>query len=171
VRRSTTPAVDDPEDAAAAESAALRILGGASQSARDLHRRLTRRGFSDTAATEAVQRCREAGYVDDAALAASVAGRHLRHGRGAARVVADLQRRGIDRDAVSAAVEHIAGDEESALRALAAQRLQRASTQPPDEATLRRIAGQLQRRGFSSAMVRAAIREELSAASSESHSR
>jgi SOS response regulatory protein OraA/RecX len=82
VRTITPPAL--PESADAAEDAALRILRGAGQSGTSLQRKLERRGFTAEAASEAVRRCIDTGYVNDAAMAASVAARHRRAGHGRA---------------------------------------------------------------------------------------
>ena len=54
----------------------MRILRGAGQSASSLQRKLERRGYTTDAAGEAVRRCADTGYINDAVMAASVAARH-----------------------------------------------------------------------------------------------
>src|SRR6202011_6159548 len=100
--------VEDPDDLDAAEATALRVLGGAAQSAAGLQRRLGQRGDSATGAAQAVERCRELGYVNDASLAESVAARHRRSHHGRMRIVADLRARGVDSETISVATEALA---------------------------------------------------------------
>jgi regulatory protein len=138
----------------AAEDAAIRILRGASQSSASLQRKLERRGFIAEAATEAVERCVAAGYVNDAALATSVAARHRRSGHGRARVAADLKARGVAGDLITEALDGQDDTEEAAALAVATQLWDRAgSPETRDRRARMRIAGALQRRGFSSALV------------------
>jgi SOS response regulatory protein OraA/RecX len=115
---------------------------------------LERRGYSGDAAAEAVRRCRDAGYINDAALAASVAARHRRSGHGRARVAADLQARGVSGDVITEAFDAQSDGEEAAALGVAQQLWHRAgSPDRRDQKARMRVAGALQRRGFSSALV------------------
>src|ERR1700740_1469065 len=144
-------AEDDQEDVDAAEKAALRILSGAGQSAVGLTRRLRRRGFSDTAARAALERWCVRGYVDDRALAESMARRLQRSGHGRARVAAELRARGIEEESLSAALGAAeSGDDARALE-VGRRLLAREMRRPDSDGTRRRIASALQRRGFSGA--------------------
>ncbi len=151
---STPPAPTDPDDADAAEATALRVLRGAGQSSASLRRKLERRGYTEAAASEAVRRCAAAGYVDDAALAASVAARHRRSGHGRARVAADLKARGVADDLIVEALDGQTDTEEAAALAVATQLWNRVTpSDGRDQRARMRVAGQLQRRGFSAAIV------------------
>lgn len=142
-----------------AESVALRILGGASQSASGLQRRLEGRGFSPPAAASAVARCRAAGYVNDQLLAASVASRHRRSGHGRGRVAADLRSRGVDGDTISAILDGMSATEEPAALAEAQRLWDRAATRGDvDRAARMRVAAALQRRGYSGEIVMRVMR-------------
>jgi regulatory protein len=156
VRTITPPAL--PESADAAEDAALRILRGAGQSGTSLQRKLERRGFTAEAASEAVRRCIDTGYVNDAAMAALVAARHRRAGHGRARVAADLKSKGVAADLISEALDGQSDTEEASALAVAQQLWGRAPADSRDRRTLMRIAGALQRRGFSSSMVSRVLR-------------
>ncbi|MFN2581145.1 MAG: regulatory protein RecX [Candidatus Dormibacteria bacterium] len=158
--RRRTAVVNDPDDVNAAEAAALRILGGASQAAAALERRLRHRGFSASAAQHAVQRCRELGYVDDAAFAMSLTARQQRAGHGRGRVVAELRKRGIDGDDAAAALGAIDEDAEEQAAAALAQKLydREAGGRRVDDRTRHRIAAALQRRGFGSRVITHALR-------------
>lgn len=159
-RTRPTAEVEDPDDAGAAEEVALRILTGAAQPAATLQRRLRQRGFSASAARTAVDRCRRRGYVDDAALAASLTGRMRGAGRGTARIAADLRRRGIAADVVETALGPVEerGDDAAALevgRKLLHRELARARE---DGGARRRLAGALQRRGFAAGVIAQTLR-------------
>jgi regulatory protein len=156
-RSTTAPA--EPDSANAAENTAVRILGGASQSSAALQRKLERRGYTADASAEAVQRCITAGYVNDAALAFSVAARHRRSGHGRARVAADLKARGVAGEAITEALAGQDETEEAAALAVATQLWERAgSPDSRDRRARMRVAGALQRRGFSSALVMRVMR-------------
>jgi regulatory protein len=151
--------VDDPSDVEAAERAAVRILGGAAQSTHGLQQRLLRRGFAADAATAAVERCRELGYIDDSELAASVAARHARHGHGAARVAADLRRRGVSRAVIDATTAGIAGEEDDLVLNTARMLVEREQRRGDmNDQAWQRVGAALQRRGFSAGAVRRVLR-------------
>jgi regulatory protein len=149
----------EPDNANAAEDTALRILRGAGQSSASLQRKLERRGYTADAAAEAVRRCGVAGYINDAALATSVAARHRRSGHGRARVAADLKARGVASDVITEALDGQSDTEEAAALAVAQQLWSRAgSPDDRDHKARMRVAGALQRRGFSSALVMRVMR-------------
>ena len=151
------PAMPDSVDAA--EDAALRILRGAGQSAAGLQRKLERRGYSAEAAGGAVRRCANAGYIDDAAMAASVAARHRRAGHGRARIAADLKAKGVAPELITEALDGQNDTEEAAALAVAQQLWARTEvTGARDQRARMRVAGALQRRGFSSSLVARVLR-------------
>ena len=150
----------DADDDEAALAAALRILGGASQSANALTQKLHRRGFGRTAVKRAVERCRGLGYIDDRALARSLAGRQVRAGHGRARVVLELRRRGVAAGAAAEAVGDIDEDEEARVAGALAQKLyeREAKRGDVDDRARRRIAAALQRRGYATSVILRALR-------------
>lgn len=159
--RKTPITAADPDDDQAALAAALRILGGASQSTDALQRKLHQRGYSASAARSAVERCREYGYVDDSALAQSLVGRHVRAGHGRARVVAELRRRGVSPAAATQALDAVDGDDdELRVAAEVAQKLyeREAKRGDVDDRARHRIAAALQRRGYASNVILSALR-------------
>lgn len=148
-----------PESADAAEDAALRILRGAGQSAVSLQRKLERRGYTVDAAAEAVRRCASSGYVDDAAMAVSVAARHRRAGHGRARVAADLKAKGVAAQHIAEALDGQSDTEEAAALAVAQRLWERSgAADSRDQRARMRVAGALQRRGFSSSLVARVLR-------------
>jgi regulatory protein len=148
-----------PDSADAAEDAALRILRGAGQAAASLQRKLERRGYTADASNEAVRRCVATGYVNDAAMAASVAARHRRAGHGRARVAADLKARGVAPELITEALDGQTDTEEAAAMAVALQLWERTEARGSrDQRSRMRIAGALQRRGFSSSLIARVLR-------------
>jgi regulatory protein len=148
-----------PESADAAEDAALRILRGAGQSGTSLRRKLERRGYTPEAASAAVERCIATGYVNDAAMAASVAARHRRAGHGRARVAADLKSKGVSAELITEALDGQNDTEEASALAVARQLWERnGPADSRDRRAYMRVAGALQRRGFSSSVVSRVMR-------------
>ncbi|MBJ7595564.1 MAG: RecX family transcriptional regulator [Candidatus Dormibacteraeota bacterium] len=140
---------EDPDSVAAAEEVALRILRGAAQSAGALQRRLCRRGFSEEAATTATAAMVRYGYVDDVALATSLAARSQRSGHGHIRVAAQLRARGIDDNAVAATLAVVDPDaERAAALALGSRLWGRVTNGQLAQVRRRRVFGQLRSRGF-----------------------
>jgi regulatory protein len=148
-----------PDSADAAEDAALRILRGAGQAAASLQRKLERRGYTADASNEAVRRCVATGYVNDAAMAESVAARHRRAGHGRARVAADLKAKGVAPELITEALDGQTDTEEAAAMAVALQLWERTEARGSrDQRSRMRIAGALQRRGFSSSLIARVLR-------------
>jgi regulatory protein len=142
-------APDDPDSAAAAERVALRILGGAAQSAATLQRRLQRRGFTAEAAAAATAAMIGHGYVDDAALAQSIAARSRRTGHGRLEMAAQLRARGVEAEAITATLADVDPDAERAGALELGRRLWgRAAPGRSDQQRRERVAGALLRRGF-----------------------
>lgn len=108
----------------------------------------------------AVERCRELGYVDDTALARSLVGRHVRSGHGRARVVAELHRRGVSAGAAAEALSAVDDDEEARVAGELAQKLydREAKRGDVDERARHRIAASLQRRGYATSVILKALR-------------
>ncbi len=134
--------------------AALRALAARRLSEAQLWGKLERKGFADAAIGAAVARCKHEGYLDDA-LFARLYVENSRKTVGDARLVADLVRRGIDRDAARAAVGASESDEaERAARALAKLFRTRPSVSYPSAAQA------LERQGFPAPLVYRILRDE-----------
>jgi regulatory protein len=137
----------------------LRILRGAGQSAAALQRKLERRGYTAEAADEAVRRCTDSGYINDAAMAASVAARHRRAGHGRAWVAADLKAKGVATELITETLDGQNDTEEASALAVAQRLWERTgAVDARDRRARMRVAGALQRRGFSSSLVARVMR-------------
>jgi regulatory protein len=97
-----------------ARAAALRALAMRRLTETQLWERLSRKGFADDAIRDAIDLCKRAGYLDDALFAQLyVDGR--RKAVGDTRLVAELVKRGIDKDAARVSVMRAAHDENARI--------------------------------------------------------
>lgn len=139
----------------AARNVALRFLGHSARSEAEIERRLAKDEYAPEIIAAVIAECRERGWLDDAQFARDwVEDRADRKLYGRGRLKAELRNRGVDRDSVDAALDTI--DNEAELvraRAAAAQKWRGDALAKADRETLqaekRKLAGFLQRRGFS----------------------
>jgi len=97
-------------------AAALRALALRRLTEAQLWARLEAKGFDEGATREAVERCKAHGYVDDRLFAQLfVDGRPKAVGN--ARLIAELVKRGIERESAAASVARAAHDEDARLGA------------------------------------------------------
>jgi regulatory protein len=146
----------EAEDAGrTALAAALRLLAAGPRSERDVRDRLKRRALPPKAIDGAVTRMRELGYLDDSAFARGfVEARQASTPRSRRYLQFELARRGVDREAVAAAVAAVS-DDEAAYEA-ASHRLRALAN--ADRSTFeRRLGSFLTSRGFGYGVTRAAI--------------
>jgi regulatory protein len=159
-----TPADDGPEPdpASVARSIVLRKLTAAPRSRAQLAGDLAARDVPDEVAAAVLDRFTEVGLVDDAAFAeAWVRTRHAGRGLSRQALRRELRAKGVDDETVADAVEAIDDEAEvAAARALVARRLAGMRTLPP-EVRMRRLVGQLARKGYSGGLAMQVVREAL----------
>jgi len=130
---------------------------------------LTRRSreLGEDAVEAELDRLEGVGLLDDAAVAETfVRTQHDRKGLGRGAITAELRRRHIDQEHIDAALEQVDDDDEQTRATeLAIKRAGQLSSYDLETAK-RRLHGFLSRKGYSSAVVRAAIDEALSPRSS-----
>ena len=175
-RRTLGSGPDGPTPAAAPTTARARPrVGGAQHRAAQAHRRTAvprpagrrpgrprrprRRGRAAV-----LDRFTEVGLVDDAAFAEVwVRTRHAGRGLSRSALTRELRAKGVDDETVADAVEAIDDDAEAAAaRALVARRLP-AMRSLPAEVRMRRLVGQLARKGYSGGLAMRVVREALDA--------
>lgn len=150
----------DPADAAAAaEAALLRKLRTRSLSVREARSVLTERDVAD--ADEIIERFTTLGYLDDAKLAEQLIHSGVeRKGQGRMMLAQSLGKRGIPREVIDQALAERPDDDEE--RALAFARTKVRSLASLDrETALRRLTGQLARRGYGGSAATKAARMAL----------
>lgn len=147
----------DPPTVAEAREIALGLLAGRAHLAVELQRKLARRGASDEVCAAVVAQLEELGLLDDVAVAGKLAQETTsRRGWGAARVAAELRRRGASTDAVAQSVAQL-GDDPVALARAAVERWRRRNPRAGnDPLAMARLARALARLGHSGAAIRAA---------------
>ncbi|MCW2164099.1 regulatory protein [Microbacterium hydrothermale] len=121
-------------------------------------------GVDETVVEDLIARFVDLGYLDDAAFAEQLAMSAVeRRGDGRRAVAETLRKRGIPREIVDATLDELPDDD--AERALDFARSKVRGVEGKDyEASLRRLAGQLARRGYPSSVALTAARTALSEA-------
>ncbi|MBF0294135.1 MAG: regulatory protein RecX [Magnetococcales bacterium] len=136
---------------------ALRWLARRAYGERELARRLHETGAPQDAVEQALARCRELGYLDDAAFAAARARYRFEQGHGARRVQAELSRLGIDPAIVGEVLNHLP-DEAETLRTAERLLCRRFGESPPRDAReWKRRHDFLARRGFDARLIAALL--------------
>ena len=144
--------------------AGLRLLARRDHSREELRRKLSRRGHEQQALEEAIRRIDEGYGLDDQAFARSYVGRRAST-KGPLAIAAELAARGIDRRSAQAALAGFGADEQLASATRLAERLyEQSGRRMGDRDALNKIGTKLLRRGFSTAIVRAACRAVLEGA-------
>jgi regulatory protein len=142
-RRGRGPLQSSPE---AAHRAALDLLARRSHFEIELERKLAHQGFAPDDVRAALERLRAAELVDDRRSAVELLTSRLRRApQGRRRLRAELARKGITADVITAALEEVMPGDESELAREAARRFQRRA-RPADARALQR---HLDRLGFS----------------------
>lgn len=153
-------ALDAAATVQAAESTLLRKLRTRQLSVSEARRVLREHDVDEAASEEIVERMIRHGYLDDARLAEQLSYAAVtRKGQGRRAIAQALTARGIARDAADAAVAELPDDDDE--RALEVARARAHRVGADRDAALRRLVGQLTRRGFSSSVAMTAARTAL----------
>ncbi|MHB1596276.1 MAG: regulatory protein RecX [Streptosporangiaceae bacterium] len=150
----------DPESVA--RLICLRLLTAAPRTRAQLADTLRRRNVPDDAAEAVLSRFTEVGLIDDAMFAAAwVESRH--HGRGLGRraLAAELERRGVERGEIEAAVGRLSPETELATARDLVRRRLPATRGQPAPARIRRLVGMLARKGYPAGLAFRVVREAL----------
>ncbi|MFN8194185.1 MAG: regulatory protein RecX [Nocardioidaceae bacterium] len=164
------PVAEGPEadHEAVARAILLDQLTGRARSRSELRAKLASRNVPDELAEELLDRFGEVGLVDDAAFARLwVESRQASRGLAPRALAQELRRKGVSDEDARAALEEIDHDaQEEAARALVRKRLR--ALRGVDTATAtRRLVGMLARKGYSSGLAFAVVRDELADAGRE----
>lgn len=151
-----------PKESSQALGAALKYLAARDRTRHEVRSYLRKKGFSEKAALEAIERLGGWGYLDDLRVALNWARTKMQAALwGRARVTAGLERRGVERQTIEELFQLLdqeLSDQDLALRA--AEKYIR--THPRAGSALgRRLAAYLSRRGFAPETIRRLLLEEL----------
>ena len=122
-------------------------------SAKELRRRLVRKGERPEDAEEAADWLRELGALDDEAMARRIAQRCVDRGYGPGRIRQELYQKGIPREYWEEALAMVP-DMSGAIDRFVEQKLR---GREPDQKELQRVIGALQRRGYGWEEIRSAL--------------
>jgi regulatory protein len=160
----TSPAeAQDGDPEARARQICLRLLTISPKTRAQLAAALDRRGIPAEAAGAVLARFADVGLIDDAAFArAWVESRHHSRGLAGRALSAELKQRGVAPDEIKAAIDEGLSpeDELAAARRLVAARLPGTRGQPAPQ-RMRRLAGQLARKGYPAGLAFRVIREAM----------
>ncbi|NHD17377.1 MULTISPECIES: regulatory protein RecX [unclassified Actinopolyspora] len=162
--------VSPAEAERAARETVYRLLAVRARSRVELLRALSRAGVDSDTAHSVLDKFVDAGLVDDAAFAAEwVRSRHRQRGLGRRALEEELREKGVDDDAVSAALSTLdTEDEVSRARELVRRKLAGTTVTDP-KVRMRRLVGMLARKGYGEALAFRVVREELEALDEEGH--
>ncbi|MQA81252.1 MAG: hypothetical protein GEV10_22675 [Streptosporangiales bacterium] len=150
----------DPESVA--RTICLRLLAATPRTRAELAEALAKREVPDDAAERVLDRFTEVGLVDDVAYAEAWV-RTRQAGRGLARraLAHELRRRGVDETVVQSAVDTIDPDDERATARALVDRKLPASRRLDRDKRVRRLAGMLARKGYSTETALKVVNEAL----------
>jgi regulatory protein len=149
------------EELERARLAAVSLLSVRPRSRRELRDRLTRKGLPAEVVERVVEEMARRGYVDDDAFARYwVENRQANRPRGQRALVAELRAKGVDADAIEAAVAPTADGEEASALALARRRA-RTLREPDPRRFRQRLGAFLQRKGYAYDTVRTVVQTVL----------
>lgn len=135
-----------------------KVLAGRQVTVAELRRKLVAAKLEPADIEQALDRCMQAGLLDDERYAAQFVDARVRRGHGAQRIRQDLARRGVDRAVVDHALACEADDEAFSAAAVDAARRKLARVDLDDAASRSKAMRWLLSRGFTSAQADHAVR-------------
>lgn len=134
---------------------ALSILERADRTEQELRRKLKERGYEPQEIDETADFLKEYGYIDDTAYAGRYA-RTYSSRKSIRQIRFDLEKKGVDRDAIDAVLEDTEVDEAAQIRAFLLKKGCRPGERI-DTAVCRKLTGALSRKGFSYEAIRSVM--------------
>jgi len=155
------PATDLAVVSELAEKSLLKKLRVRSLSVSEARGVLASGGLDAAAADDVIDRCEARGYLDDAALAEQIVHIGLdRKGQGRRVIAQTLAKRGVPRDVADAALLALPDDDRERALDFARSKVRSVSSVDRD-AALRRLVGQLARRGYGGSLALDVARQAL----------
>ena len=151
-----------PDEArATGERTLLKKLGARSLSVQEARTVLVGEDVPADTADEIIERMRELGYLDDVSLAEQLVHAGVeRRGQGRHAIAQTLAKRGVPRDIADAALAELPDDDAERALEFARRKAPTVGGKDP-QAALRRLVGQLSRRGYPSGVAMSAARQAL----------
>ncbi|WP_025274497.1 regulatory protein RecX [Haloglycomyces albus] len=163
-KRRLTSKPDDPE---AARQYATWLLSGRPRTSYELREAMLSKGFDAEVIDEVLARFHDVGMIDDATFARMwVDSRHRVRGLSRRALAAELRRKGVEDEAVQAAVDEVTPESEwEAARAIAERRF-RSMSHLSETVIMRRLVGTLGRKGYGPSVAIGVVKELLAEADS-----
>ena len=155
-----------PNNLEAARAVALRFLGYSARSRSEMQKRLERDEFAPEIIATVLAELEARNWVNDAQFARDwVEDRAERKKYGRGRLAAELRRKGVDKDEVTAALDTVEDADELARASAAAASRWKLSADETDreaiQAEKRRVGAFLQRRGFGWGIITQVLAERM----------
>ncbi len=150
----------DEEERLKAKAAALDYIAYQARTEEEVRRKLTRKGFDEAIADEAVERMRELGYLDDEDYARAYArGRLTGRGHGPQRIRNDLRKRGVAAKTIDAVLDEVVEPDDLRETALRHGRKRWVRLQREEDLRKRRkkLSDFLMRRGYGFDLIREVV--------------
>ena len=150
--------IEDKEQARA-RNAAYRLLTYRPRSRKELEAKLREKEFTDSVIAAVIDHCTRLGYLDDARFASQWAASRVRYRSiGKRRIEQELKQKGIDRMVIQQALlEAIPPEDERDAASKAAEKKLRTMQSLDPQVRRRRLAGFLERKGFSPDIIRSLL--------------
>lgn len=148
------------KDLKRAKNTAYRYLAIRPRSKSEIEKKLCNKEFSSSVVESVIDHLVHLGYVDDRKFACQWAASRARlRGYGRNRIEQELRQKGVDRETIREALNEAVPpkDEQETARKIAEKKLRTMNSVEP-EARKRRLAGFLERKGFSHEIIRGIIK-------------
>lgn len=145
-----------------ARTVVFRKLAAQARTRHELDQALRAKDVPEPVAAKVLDRMEEVGLVDDAALARDwVDSRQQRRQLSRQALRHELERKGVERDAIDDALDSVDSEDEYAAARVLVERKARSMSGLPRDVRYRRLVGVLARRGFSGSLSARVIAEVL----------
>jgi regulatory protein len=147
-----------------ARNLCLRLLTARARTRSELEGQLAKRGYPDDVSDRVLNRLAQVGLIDDVDFAEQwVRSRRVNAGKGKRALAAELRTKGVDNDAITAALAGIdAAAERERAEQLVRDKLRREKLSDDDDTkVMRRLVGMLARRGYGQSVAFDVVTSEL----------
>ncbi|QSB06596.1 regulatory protein RecX [Natronoglycomyces albus] len=152
----------EPGSPEAARQYCLRLLSARPRTYAELTKALEKREFEAEVIAEVLDRYAEVGMIDDEVFArAWVTSRHRSRGLARRALAGELRRKGVESDHIDQALQEVSDDDERSAALDLARRRVRSLHGKPHEVIVRRLVGQLARRGYPAGLAFSVVKEVL----------
>ncbi len=136
---------------------AVAFLAARPRTVREVEKRLEQAGYEETVREQVIQRLSREGYLNDAEFADQWVQSRSERALGSRRLAQELQKKGVDRDVVHAALAQVEEEDQLRIAAELAEKLLARTRGKDARDVQRKVLAALARRGYGWDVARAAI--------------